>query len=178
MATIESNLQANLTEKDANPAASGAHPTTLAVQSVYLKDISFKITNAINTFQGEWKPKLDLNLQIQTEILSEQNHIYEVVLQATIVAKLNDGTLEKEVFTSSVQQAGAFKVDGVSGEILNRVLQITCPAILFPHAREALGSLAARGGFAQLTLPSVISFEAIYALQEKAKQGKSQQNRP
>lgn len=170
MATIESNVQQ---QNNTNTAAVGERPTTLAVQSVYLKEISFKIANAINTFQGEWKPKLDLNLQIQTQALSEQNRIYEVVLQATIVAKLGDGNnIEKEVFTSSVQQAGAFKVDGVTGEILNRVLQITCPAILFPHVREALANLATRAGFAQLTLPSVISFETIYALQEKAKREK------
>ena len=67
-----------------------------------------------------------------------------------------------------VEQAGVFQISELSGEELNKALQVDCPNILFPYAREAISSIVSRGGFPQLLL-APINFKSIYIQKNYAK---------
>jgi len=53
------------------------------------------------------------------------------------------------------------------------MLNVYCPNLLFPFAREEIASLVSKGGFPQLLLEPV-NFEALYAQHLQ----KAQQNAP
>jgi len=140
------------------------HPQdpTFNVHSVYLKDLSFEAPHSPQVFQEEWKPKIDFDLQMGSVVLSEADSIYEVVLSVTVTAKLGEEKNEKTPFLIEVKQAGVFTVKNFSAEQLKQILATTCPTVLFPYVREAISSLATKGGFPQLILPP-LNFDAMYA---------------
>lgn len=133
-----------------------------SVHSIYLKDISFEAPNAPQIFQQAWKPKVDFDLQMGSQVLSEPEHIYEVVLHLTVTVKLGEGEQAQTAFVIDLQQAGAFTAKDFSEEALRQVLATTCPTLLFPYARETVSNMATRGGFPQLVLPP-INFDRMYA---------------
>lgn len=132
------------------------------VHSIYLKDLSFEAPHSPAVFNEEWKPKIDFDLQMGSQVLSPEEGVYEVVLHVTVTIKLGEGEQEKTAFLIDIQQAGAFSVRNLSEEAIKQVLATTCATVLFPYARETISSLATRGGFPQLILPP-INFDAMYA---------------
>jgi len=135
----------------------------LTIGKIYLKDFSFESPQAPEVFrQSDWKPTTDLNLRSSHTAVSEELH--EIVLTITIEAKAEDKTL----FLVELQQAGLFEISGYEGEELSAIIGSFCPNILFPYAREAIGSLIQKGGFPEFVLQP-INFDALY-LQSKQQQ--------
>jgi len=79
------------------------------------------------------------------------------VLTVQVNAKREDKTL----FLVEVHQGGIFRVVGLTGEALERTLEVTCAYILLPYAREAVSDLIGKGGFPQLLI-NPINFDALY----------------
>jgi preprotein translocase subunit SecB len=137
----------------------------LAVQRIYVKDLSFESPNAPEIFRSEWQPQNELNLNTKVERLGDT--VFEVTLAVTVTAKVS----EKTAFIVEVQQAGIFTIAGFSDQELGAMLGIYCPSVLFPYAREAVSDLVGRGSFPQLMLQHV-SFDALYAQhQQQQKEG-------
>ena len=138
---------------------------TFQTQRIYTKDISFESPKSPYVFQQDWQPEIKLDLDTSSSQLAE--HIYEVVLRVTVAAKLGEET----AFIAEVQQAGIFSVEGIEGPQLAHCLGAYCPNLLFPYARECVGSLVARGTFPLLTLAPV-NFDAMFMnyLQQQAGQ--------
>lgn len=131
------------------------------VHSFYVKDLSFEAPHSPDIFNKEWKPKIDFDLQMGSQVLSEPDSIYEVVLHVTVTIKLGEAAEEKSAFLIDIQQAGAFTVRNFTPEATQQLLATECASILFPYAREAVSNLVTRGGFPQLVLPP-INFDAMY----------------
>lgn len=131
------------------------------VHSVYLKDLSFEAPHSPLIFNQEWKPHVDFDLQMASELLSETDDLYEVVLHVTVTVKLGEGEAAKPAFLIDLKQAGAFTIKNLPEETIAQVLATTGSATIFPFARETISSLATRGGFPQLMLPP-INFDAMY----------------
>ena len=130
----------------------------LTVKRIFVKDLSFESPMGVEGFRSTWKPKVGQDLNTQVNRVDEQH--YEVVLNMTVTVKHEDD--DKTAFLVEVHQAGVFQITGVEGPQLQHLLSTMCPNILFPYLREAIDSLAARGGFPPLMLPP-INFEAVYA---------------
>ncbi|WP_298773443.1 protein-export chaperone SecB [uncultured Shewanella sp.] len=126
------------------------------IQRIYTKDISFETPNSPAVFQKEWSPEVKLDLDTRTEKLADD--VYEVVLSLTVTAKNVDET----AFLCEVQQAGIFSITGLTEPQLAHSLGAYCPNVLFPYARETVGSLVGRGTFPQLNLAPV-NFDALFA---------------
>lgn len=128
----------------------------LAIGKIYLKDFSFESPQAPEVFrQGEWNPKTDLNLRSSHSSVGDNHH--EIVLTVTVEAKDDDKTL----FLVELQQAGLFEISGYQGEELKAIIGSFCPNILFPYARESIGSLIQKGGFPEFNLQP-INFDALF----------------
>jgi len=89
-----------------------------------------------------------------------------------LTVTLRDG--ERTIYLVELEQAGQFLASGMDDTALAQVLNIHCPTILFPYAREAVDNLLTRGGFPPLLLPPV-NFEAVY-LQALEQRGKAAAN--
>ena len=135
------------------------------IQRLYVKDMSFETPNTPEIFKSEWKPEINIDLNMQNKELEDSMH--EVVLKLIVTAKIKD----KTAFLVEVNQAGIFFMKGFEKEPLDGMLGAFCPGILFPYAREVIANLVSRGGFPPLHL-APINFEALYQQQQTKPQTK------
>ncbi|MCX2979832.1 protein-export chaperone SecB [Halieaceae bacterium IMCC14734] len=125
------------------------------MQRVYLRDLSFESPAAPEVFRQEWKPKMNVDLNTKSNLVSGND--YEVVLTITVTATVD----EKTAFLIEVHQAGIFLIQGIEGDDLRRILATVCPNMLFPYVRETIDSIAVKGTFPALMLAPV-NFDALF----------------
>lgn len=134
------------------------------IRKIYLKDASVEAPNTPEVFlEAEQKPEISIDVSIKPRSL-EQKDYYEVVLGITVTAKAGDTVS----FLVEVQQGGVFNIAGLPESDLPLALEIACPNVLLPFAREAVCDLVGKAGFPQLLL-SPINFEALYMQKHQAK---------
>jgi len=126
-----------------------------SIEKIYLKDLSLEIPNAPEIFAERESPKIDINLHNEARGLDAG--VYEVVLTATVTAKLK----EKTVFLVEAAQAGIFQIRNVPQGELEAVINVICGNALFPYLRETISNVVSRAGFPPFFLNHV-SFEALY----------------
>lgn len=136
-----------------------------SIEKVYLKDLSFESPRAPQAFLAEWKPEVDMNLHVEHQPLDEGAMDVTVLVTATVK---NGG---ENAFLVEVKQSGIFLLSGFSEEDTQALLNVECPALLFPYAREVVSDTVTRSGFPPLLLQP-LNFAAIYAqkMQEAAQQ--------
>jgi preprotein translocase subunit SecB len=142
-----------------------AKQNTFDIRKIYVKDISVESPNSPGIFLSDpGTPEVSVDASIKASKL-EQDGFYEVILGMTITSKMGEET----AFLVEVQQAGVFHILGLPDADLPLALEIACPNILLPFAREAVADLVGKAGFPQLLL-SPINFEGLYQqkLQHKA----------
>ena len=139
-------------------AEDSARQAKFEIKKLYLKDVSFESPAAPNVFtQEDLSPAIDIHINIEHTALDQQHGYYEVVLGVTVTAKAGD----KALFLAEVQQGGVFELKGMTDVQLPLALEIGCPNVLLPFAREAVADLVAKGGFPQLLI-NPVNFEALY----------------
>jgi len=139
------------------------------IERIYLKDLSLEIPNAPQVYAERESPKIDINLHNEARGLDAG--VFEVVLTATVTAKLKD----KTAFLVEVAQAGIFQIRNVPQQELDAILGVTCGNILFPYLRESISNVVVRGGFPPFLL-NHLSFEALY--QQRRQQQQEQAGAP
>ncbi len=128
----------------------------LALQKIYVKDLSFETPNSPQVFTQKWEPKVEFNLASNAQQLQES--LYEVSITVTVTVKLED----KTAYLIEVCQAGIFALMGFTSQELGPLIGSYCPNILFPFAREVVSDLVVKGGFPPMLLAPV-NFDALYA---------------
>ena len=123
---------------------------------IYTKDVSFETPNSPHVFAKEWKPQTDVNLRTNVSQLGPGD--FEVTLAVTVTAKIGEAT----AFLAEVQQAGVFKIVGLTSDEMAPVLGAYCPGMLYPYVREVISNLVSRGGFPPFLL-SPVNFDLLYA---------------
>ncbi|MDX1824870.1 MAG: protein-export chaperone SecB, partial [Thiohalomonadales bacterium] len=116
----------------------------------------FESPNSPAMFTREWQPEVNIDLNSNSQPLSEG--VYDVVLTLTATVK-NSG---QTAFLIEIQQGGIFTINGFADNEMGHMLGSFCPNILFPYAREAISDLVTKGGFPPLLLAPV-NFDALYA---------------
>lgn len=145
-----------LNDQIAQDAQNGAPPQLqLDIQRLYVKDCSFEAPHVPQIFLEEWKPELNLDLNIQTAPVGQDMH--EVVLRITATVKVKD----KVAYLVEIHQGGIFSLQGFDTEQLKQTLGIFCPNLLYPYARAAISAMVNQGGFPPLYL-APINFEMLY----------------
>ena len=137
-----------------------------SIEKIYLKDMSLEAPGTPKIFLLNETPQVEVNMHTAATVV-EAGALYEVVLTATITAKLP----ERTVFLVEVAQAGLFHIRNLPPQDLDAVLGILCPTTLLPYAREAVSSTIARAGFPPVILHHM-DFNQVYAqaVQEQAGQ--------
>ena len=126
-----------------------------SMEKIYVKDLSLEIPHSPQIFLERANPQIDV--QVQTKTSTVETDVFEVVVIATVTAKLN----EKVMFLIEAKQAGIFQMRNVPEAELEPILAVMCPNILFPYLREVVSDMAVRAGFAPALL-NPINFDALY----------------
>ncbi len=125
------------------------------IEKIYLKDASLEVPHAPMIFTQRDTPEISVQLNNQSEPL--ENGLFHVTLQVNVRAKIQDKTL----FMVELVQAGVFRIQNIPTNDVTVLLNVSCPNILFPYAREAISSEVTRAGFPPVVL-NPVSFEALY----------------
>ncbi len=156
---------------DANSSGAqtqGTETRSLAIQRIYVKDVSFESPRSPQVFSEDWRPRVDVNLTSEARPFAP--NLFEVELVVTVSVKVGEST----AFLVEVHQAGVFQLTGFTDKELGPMLGSYCPNILFPFAREVVSDLVSKGGFPQFLLAPV-NFDALYShhLQTRQAEGAS-----
>jgi preprotein translocase subunit SecB len=131
---------------------------TLAIEKIYVKDLSLENPGAPQSFLNTEAPNVEVGLRTRGEQVDE--NVYECVLTITVTAKAGDKTL----FLVEAAQAGLFRIQGVPMADMQPIMGIHCPSVLFPYVRETIANAITRAGFPPVHLDP-INFEMLYQQQ-------------
>lgn len=139
------------------------------LRKVYVKDMSFESPMTPDIFRaGTTRPTVDIQLNVGHNTLGDD--LYESIVTVTVTGKVDD----KDAFIVEVHQAGLYEIAGVEPDKgLVAALEVSCPNMLFPFAREVVNDLVTRGGFPQLLLAPV-NFEYLYKQKVRSEQQAAQ----
>jgi preprotein translocase subunit SecB len=128
----------------------------LWLEKFYIKDLKFVSPDSPERFASKADAQAQLNVQsVHHEISAE--HV-EVVLVVRVKSVVQDN----EIFRVELAQAGVFTMTGFAPEDRMYHLGSTCPAMLYPFARQTVAGLVKRSGFSELVL-RVLDFDSMYA---------------
>ena len=140
----------------ATPDASESQQAIFSIEKIYVKDMSLEVPGAPAVFMSAEQPQIEVNIHNGASVV-EQGALYEVVLTATVTAKVAD----RSVFLVEVAQAGLFHIRNLPPQDLDAVLGVLCPTTLLPYAREAVSSAVSRAGFPPVILQHM-DFNQVY----------------
>jgi preprotein translocase subunit SecB len=129
----------------------------------YVKDLSFENPAAPQAPQS--RPAIDLGVDLQARRMDAQH--FEVILKLRVSATAEQKTL----FLLELAYAGLFQIVNVPDDVLQQVLLIECPHLIFPFARRIVADTVRDGGLPPLMVDP-IDFAALY----RAKAAEMQQN--
>lgn len=129
----------------------------LNVLGQYIKDLSFESPNTPQVLQtpGE-NPQLQVTVNVNVNAKPEDN--YEVTLNLEVHAKSDAGV----IYNVELAYGGLFRLRNVPQNLLQPVLFVDCPTLLFPFMRRVLADVTKDGGFPPLMLDP-IDFGRLYA---------------
>lgn len=119
----------------------------------YVKDLSFENPGAPMTLTA--RPQIDLGVDLQARRLDQDR--YEVELRLRVSAKAE----ERPVFLLELVYAGLFLIQNAPEEMLQPVLLIDGPHLLFPFARRIVADVIRDGGMPPLMIEP-IDFASLY----------------
>ena len=128
----------------------------ISVTVQYIKDVSFENPKPLTSLMiRDRAPEIDVNIQVYTTGLGE--NAYEVSLIVQGQASFDD----EPAFIVELTYAGIFILENVPEELIQPILLIECPRILFPFARNIVADLTRDGGYPSLMLKP-IDFAELY----------------
>jgi preprotein translocase subunit SecB len=137
-----------------------------SIEKVYTKDASLEIPHAPQIFLEQERPTVDIQLHNDSSQIGEG--LFESTVTITVTAKVKDKTL----FLVEVTQGGIFHIENIPEQEMLPVLNITCPNVIFPYAREVVSDLTMRAGFPPVIM-NPVNFEAVF--QERLRQAAAAQ---
>lgn len=128
----------------------------------YIKNLEMKVENAPEIFLSK-KDKPDINISIDIDAKKIAESTYEISLKIKAIAKSG----EQGLFNCQVDYAGIFALGQIEGDVLEQILLIYCPNLLFPFVRRIITNITADAGFSPLMLDP-IDFATLYARRKQA----------
>jgi preprotein translocase subunit SecB len=131
-------------------------PPSINVLGQYIKDMSFENPNAPNSLTGAAQPPA-VNIKFNVNAKPLSNTDFEVELHVEAKAEHDPGVL----FNVELVYCGVFRLMNVPAEIMQQIVLIECPRMLFPFARQVIADVVRNGGFPSLMIDPV-DFAALY----------------
>lgn len=145
----------------ASASPSGSTDAQLAILAQYVKDLSFESPGAPQTLQSPGEhPELKVSVNVNAGPRGED--IYEVALQIEAHAKSDAGV----IYNAELMYGGLFRLRNIPKHLLQPVLFVDCPTLLFPFVRRVLAEVVRDGGFPPLMLDP-IDFANLYTQNQR-----------
>lgn len=125
------------------------------LQRCYLKGLSVELPNAPKIFLEQGQMQMDLNLALSNTQLDAS--VFEVVVRGTLTAKVGD----QVVYLIEAEQAGIFALQGAPADLLDKLLNVDCPTLVYPYMRSLMADTIARTGLPVFHVPEV-NWNAMY----------------
>jgi preprotein translocase subunit SecB len=165
---------------DGKPEAEGSRPPAaplgaaqapgaqLNVIGQYIKDLSFESPGAPEALQTP-PPNPQLQVTVNVSAAGRADEIFEVTLSLEVHAKSDTGV----IYNVELLYGGLFRLRNVPQNMLQPVLFVDCPTILFPYLRRVLSDVTRDGGYPPLMLDP-IDFGRLYTQNLARAQGQAQ----
>ncbi len=130
----------------------GAQPR-VQVMGQYVKDLSFENPGAPGALSQ--RPQVDFGVDLQARRVDNDHFEVELKLRANATVDT------KPVFLMELVYAGLFRLENLPEEMVQQVLLIEAPHILFPFARRIVADVVRDGGMPPMMIEP-IDFGALY----------------
>ncbi len=138
----------------------------IQIVSQYIKDLSFENPGAPQALTA--RPNIELGVDLSARRMD--GPLFEVELKLRVDAKTADG---KAVFMLELAYAGLLQIVNIPDDVLQQVLLIEGPHLLFPYVRRIISDAVRDGGMPPLMIEP-IDFAGLY----RSKAEQLQQVRP
>ena len=125
----------------------------LEAMTQYVKDMSFENPGAPAALTA--RPQIDMGVDLQARRV--EGDMFEVELKLRVNAA-NEG---KPLFLLELAYAGLFRLQNMPEEMLQPILLVQAPHMLFPFARRIVADVVRDGGMPPLMIEP-IDFVALY----------------
>jgi preprotein translocase subunit SecB len=152
------------------PAQGGQQPQEVQFQmrilGQYVKDLSFESPSIrkLMTSQAE-NPNLNLEMNVSPEQVAPD--VYETTL--TFKARAESKSIGV-IFDMELEYAGLFRIENAPPEVLEAVLHIQCPTLLFPFVRRIVADMTRDGGIMPPLMLDPVDFGALYMRRQQSQQ--------
>lgn len=138
------------------------------VRAQYLKDLSFESPNAPEALtEMNADPEINIGVNVEARKLGDTD--FEVSLLLNVQAE--DGG--KKIFIVELEYAGIFTLNSVDEEMVQPLILIEAPRLLFPFARNIVADATREGGFPPLMIQPV-DFLGLYQQHMEAEGGQGE----
>lgn len=128
---------------------------TLVIHGQYIKDLSFENPAAPASFNIQKEPEFSVSVDVEVKTASDS--VYEVTLRTRVKSTADSEAL----FLVELEYAGMFGISAENDAILEQMLLVECPTILFPFVRRIVSDVVRDGGYHPLSLHP-INFMDLY----------------
>jgi preprotein translocase subunit SecB len=137
----------------------------IQIVAQYVRDLSFENPGAPSAMTS--RPNIELGVDLQARRMD--GPVFEIELKIRVNAKMPD---DKPVFLLELVYCGLLQITNVPDEVLQQILLIEGPHLLFPYARRIISDAVRDGGMPPLMVEP-IDFAGLY----RSKQAQMQQMR-
>lgn len=145
------------------PAEQGQNQYPFRIIDQYIKDLSFENPNYLIKYTDEGEKQPEVGVGLENNVAKIDDEHYEVTLKVTV----NSNIGEKSVFVVELLYAALVAVaQNLEQDILEPILMVHCPFLMFPFIREIVSNTTSSGGFPPLRLEP-IDFASLYMSKKK-----------
>ena len=145
------------------PTTAAGGPPQLFINAQYVKDLSFENPRAPQSLlQQKGQPEVSLDVDVKARNLAPD--LFEVSLTISAEAKAEGET----AFIVQLTYCGVITAQNATQEILNAMILIETPRLLFPFARNVIATATRDGGFPPLLINPIDFAALVRREQEKA----------
>ncbi len=138
--------------------------SNIRVINQYIKDLSFEIPNAPNVFlNNQEKPNIALSVDIDAKKITKDS------FEITLKVKADATSANNKLFICEISYCGIFALQNIENEMIEQVLLVYCPNLLFPYLRRIVSNVVSDGGFPPLMLEP-IDFSSLYEKRQETLQ--------
>ena len=143
----------------------GALQPRMQVMTQYVKDLTFENPGAPNALNQ--RPQVEFGVDLAAKRLDDLHYEVELKMRANATVEA------KPVFLMELVYGGVFRLENLPEELIQQVLLVEAPHILFPFARRIISDVVRDGGMPPMMVEP-IDFGALY----RAKMAENQVRQP
>lgn len=136
----------------------------LAINLQYTKDLSFEVPLGASIFATlRNAPQVNVNIDVQANKIEQDQSVFEVALaiRAEATDQPEGGNASRMVFIAELTYAAIVTLDNPPEELVEPILLVEVPRLLFPFARSIICDVTRDGGFPPIVLQP-IDFVALW----------------